>query len=314
MEGPLCFPRGYFLPLPTQDLEGALRQRARYSDSSGFSRSLLSSLETPVGTRLLPAEAATFWTEHSDRAGVDSWCASLGLPAPDRAFLGRWAVKGSTDLYVRTAVRVVENLQVLAAKKAQEAAGGGADHYGEEHLLQELHGHLLRHGCPEDTAMAAVERLTHCNYTLRPEQEPTFRAALAAAPAAPTLDEIQEEEAEDEDDEDDEEDEEPMETAPLHAEVVELAAKQLLPPPPTPHGFVVSITRRGKFRRLHLGGVCRLTPGVHYKDFEVWGDMMPGESEVQAGCARCLPQGKPAAPLEPPDLISGSSSSSGEER
>ena len=58
---------------------------------------------------------------------------------------------------------------------------------------------------------------------------------------------------------------------------------------------------------------CRLTPGVHYKDFEVWGDIMPRESDVQAVCARCLPQGKPAAPLEPPDVISGSSSSSGEE-
>ena len=92
-----------------------------------------------------------------------------------------------------------------------------------------------------------------------------------------------------------------METAPPHAEAVELAAEQLLPPPPAPHGFVVSITRRGKFRRLHLVEACRLTPGIHYKDFEVWGDIMPGESNVQAVCARCLPQGKPAAPLEPPE-------------
>ena len=56
-----------------------------------------------------------------------------------------------------------------------------------------------------------------------------------------------------------------------------------------------------------------MVPGVHYKDFKVWGDIMPVESEVQALCARCLPQGRPAAPLEPPDVISGSSSSSGEE-
>ena len=104
-----------------------------------------------------------------------------------------------------------------------------------------------------------------------------------------------------------------METAPLNAEAVELAAKQLLLPPPAPHGFVVSVTRRGKFRRLHLVESCSMVPGVHYKDFEVWGDIMPSESDIQAVCARCLPQGKPAAPLQAPDVVTGSSSSSGEE-
>ena len=45
----------------------------------------------------------------------------------------------------------------------------------------------------------------------------------------------------------------------------------------------------------------------------MWGDVMPGEGDVQAICARCLPQGKPTAPQEPPDVISASSSSSGVE-
>ena len=75
----------------------------------------------------------------------------------------------------------------------------------------------------------------------------------------------------------------------------------------------MSVTRRGKFRRLHLVEACRLTPGVHYKDYEVWGDIMPGEGDVQAVCARCLPQGKPTASQDPPDVVSADSSPSGEE-
>ena len=36
-----------------------------------------------------------------------------------------------------------------------------------------------------------------------------------------------------------------------------------------PWGFVVSITRNGRHRKLHHIGDCRLIPGVHYQDFEV---------------------------------------------
>ena len=128
------------------------------------------------------------------------------------------------------------------------------------------------------------------------------------------MDEGNQEDAEDDqEDEDEEAEEEPMEVAPLDSHEVKLAAEQILPPPPPPPGFVVSVTRRGKFRRLHLVEACRLTPGVHYMDYEVWGDIMPGEGDVHAVCARCLAQGKPTAPQEPPDVISASSSSRGDE-
>ena len=43
---------------------------------------------------------------------------ALKVAEPERSFLGRWAKKSSTDSYVRTAVRVVENLQLPAAKFA----------------------------------------------------------------------------------------------------------------------------------------------------------------------------------------------------
>ena len=57
-----------------------------------------------------------------------------------------------------------------------------------------------------------------------------------------------------------------------------------------------------------------MVPGIHYKDFEEWGEVMPGEADVQAICTRCLPQCRQALPAEDLDIVSVSSSSSGEGR
>jgi len=104
-ESPLDYPWDYFPPPPTEDFRGCLQERALYSDSAGFSRALLGTLRRPDGTALLSGAACRFWTEYSDRAGLDGWCMALAVPEPERSFLGRWATKGSTDAYVRTAVR-----------------------------------------------------------------------------------------------------------------------------------------------------------------------------------------------------------------
>ena len=90
------------------------------------------------------------------------------------------------------------------------------------------------------------------------------------------------------------------------------AAAAVGPQLAAPTGFVVSVTKRGKFRRLHLVEACPFVPGVHYKEYEEWGEIMPGEADVQAICTRCLPQGRTAPPPEDPDVVSDSSSSSGE--
>ena len=114
----MAFPRDYFLPLPNLDLTGAVKKRALYTDAAGFSVALLASLTAADGSALLPVEGARFWTEHSDRAGLDGWCAGLGFQESERGFLGRWAARGSADAYVRTALRVCENLQLCAALRS----------------------------------------------------------------------------------------------------------------------------------------------------------------------------------------------------
>ena len=59
-------------------------------------------------------------------------------------------------------------------------------------------------------------------------------------------------------------------------------------PPAVPWGFVVSITRKGRHRSLHHVGMCWREPGRHFKEFEVWGDIMPPEDSLQSRCKDCF--------------------------
>ena len=118
------FPGDFLLPLPDSDLEGTTGQRALYSDCVGFSRSLFPSLAADDESRLLEPESLPFWSEHSDRAGLDGCLAAVRVGSEERSFLGRWSLKGSADIYVWTAVQIVENLQRLGARLAREAYGG----------------------------------------------------------------------------------------------------------------------------------------------------------------------------------------------
>ena len=67
----LFFKRDFFLPLPSPDFTAALKLKAVYTDALGFSRALLAALPDDEGRALLPAPAPLFWSEHSDRAGLD---------------------------------------------------------------------------------------------------------------------------------------------------------------------------------------------------------------------------------------------------
>ncbi|OLP76746.1 hypothetical protein AK812_SmicGene43280, partial [Symbiodinium microadriaticum] len=66
---------------------------------------------------LFPKGLEAFWTGHAFRDWLPSLAAALGVPKPDRDFLGRWAINtsgGSSD-YVRTSRDVVQRVQGLVA-------------------------------------------------------------------------------------------------------------------------------------------------------------------------------------------------------
>ena len=119
--------------------------------------------EDPDGHALLPPPAPSFWSEHSDRAGLDGWCATLGVQETERSFLGRWAAKSSTDGYVRTACRVVENLQRLACGYARLSLSGGPDFFEKEHTLCALEKHLLAKVVSADHVALTLKGLTRAD-------------------------------------------------------------------------------------------------------------------------------------------------------
>ena len=167
------FERDFLLPVATLDLKGCTRLRADYSDAVCYTKQLLGSLEDPraPGEALLHPEATANWSEHSERAGLDSWHAALGTESSQRSFLGRWAARSSTDTYVRTAVKVVERLQLQAATEARKSHNGGQDRFGEEHALQELMAFLLERGVSEEECADQLRRLTRADTSLYPDED-----------------------------------------------------------------------------------------------------------------------------------------------
>ena len=146
LETTFAFPRDYLLPLPTPEFMGPKHCRGIYSDAMGFPKQLLLGLEDADESALVPPLVAAYFTEHSDRGGLDSWCAALQVGKRRRDFLGRRAAAGSADKYVRTALRVVESLQNQAASAARKVWAGGPDISGEENLLADMRDYLVRGG------------------------------------------------------------------------------------------------------------------------------------------------------------------------
>ena len=94
-----------------------MQRRAAYTVAVGYSRVLMGMLIVPGSQcEALPMpEVHEYCTENSDRYGLNSWHADLSTEQAQRNFFGRWAAKDSSDVYVRTAIKVVENLQMQAA-------------------------------------------------------------------------------------------------------------------------------------------------------------------------------------------------------
>ena len=322
-EGPLASKRDYLLPLPTTDLQGITPRRALYSDCSCFSQALWRSLSDKDGLALLPEDAGKHWTEHSERAGLDSWAAALGISKTERSFLGRWSARGSVDVYVRTAMRVVENVQLHVARFARKALAGGPDYFGEEYLLATFRKQLEEKGWSSEGAQNLEERLRTATYTkeVRPPtwnkgwtlQEP---APPPGTPPGTPTEAASEDEAGDDHEELVQNEHAASETALLEQTLVAVAPEDGEEPPPT-WGFVVSITRHGKHRKLHHIGSCKLQPGTDYKDWEHFGETLPDEAKIDSKCKWCF-KTKAATEtqeLEEASITDGvsSSSSSGEE-
>ncbi len=73
-------------------------------------------------------------------------------------------------------------------------------------------------------------------------------------------------------------------------------------------GYVVSLSPKTGFRRLHFAGACHRVPGVHYAAFEWLGTVLPTLDQYDDYCAKCWPQAPPersAGATAPQDLGAG---------
>ena len=52
--------------------------------------------------------------------------------------------------------------------------------------------------------------------------------------------------------------------------------------------YMVSVLKKGRFKRLHRIGECSLVPGVDYRAFEVLGYDEPGTLLYSARCRNCF--------------------------
>ena len=323
-----AFERDYLLPLPRPDFSGCLQRRAEYSDASTFSQKLLGSLVDYDGNALLDHATLGYWSEHSERAGVDTWLAAVGVGADMRNFIGRWAVKGSADVYARTAIRITESLQGKAALYAQVVQAGGADHFGEEHALHEMSAWLRKKGVDSDRIEDQVWRLTVADFTQEVcdigskhrEDAPAHASPPpSSAPLSPSTsfnffpEEVLSWRALPEPDSDTERDLgcfspaadscQSGDTELVSSDAAndddsdevsepKLAVAQELrrteQEAQKPTGFVVVRTDKGRMRRLHFVGGCYRVPEEHYLDYTVWGDQLPDASEIDARCKQCF--------------------------
>ena len=205
---------------------------------------------------------------------------------------------------------------------------GGPDFFGEEEVLLGLKQHRLAMGVDNEAAEAQVQRLTRANTSLTPAPMGTMSAGGTAAlvaveagewsaqdslPALADLaadvvdaEAVAEEEPAAADDEEDE------------AELKSLLAQHELPKQEAPQGFVVSITRGGRCRRLHFAGGCFRVAGEHFSKHDDFGQSEPEEHQYNFRCKDCFPALKPAAAEaeeleEASDSDSSSSTSSSED-
>lgn len=283
----------YLLCPPSEDFHGTCGKRALYSDARVFSHALLGSLRKGDDQPLLLPQARDFWTEHSDRAGVDSLLPALGVSEDLRRFLGRWSAKGAADVYVRAAVRISENLQRLAAAHAKKSWHGGPDFFGEEHLLKQLAAHLRAREVSEDEVYSQTYALQVADYTL--PHQPLGRALDSGAVELPEenasagdgvpLDlPLPEANLAEDNDED-----------ANNADLAELAAEPGDGDSALPNGFIVSVAQGARMRRLHFAGGCHLVSCEHYKVYEDFGQTCPEAHQVTARCRMCFPAEAAAA-------------------
>ena len=225
--------------------------------------------------------------------------------------MGRWAAASAEDKYVRSAVRITENCQRLAALHAKALHKGGADHFGEEETLEQLRVHLeaFHHGGQAEMD-TQILKLTFADNSLAPDPLNSLSAegklGSLATLCPPSCSETVVEPP-------------PIPEEPADLPGVTLAdisdmqvRQERASRAQTPTGFIISLTQGGRCRRLHFAGGCFRIPGEHYQKYEDLGQRQPGPHEFSHRCRNCFPTQLAEQEVEDSDVDTDSDSSTSE--
>jgi len=223
-------------------------------------------------------ELLPYWSGHSARHWLPSWAATLGVPKPDRDFLGRWqAGAHESNEYIVTSREVVHRVQMHVVEGLVQGHSG----VDELPLLSELQEYANARGVSFARG-ASKHRVWRTN-------DEGHRALLLGFP----LDyELETEDAEDD---------AALEVA---VEDDEGQAQDVSECP-----YWVSVSRKSKFRRLHAKDKCGIMPwNVHCAE----GFSSVEEAGADAWCQTCWKKVSHDDAAASRELSSSGSSSSAE--
>eukprot|EP00435_Cladocopium_sp_Y103_P037583 s1418_g10.t1 len=268
LEEKYWYPRDYLVPSYPESLEDLDRRRpASYDDFVLMTRLVYSRLKDCQfdGTKwvtgrspLLLFDLYRMWTEHSERNWLISMAASTQIHREERQALGRWAVKESSDEYIRAAQRIVARVQgeVLARLRADrewDLRHAGLDSVEEYVKACKYDGHSVER---------QLEKLQVPELWTPPEKDDSF-LAMVKRPAGMSPEEVG----------GDVERDPPREEVPSVQEVLEEKtwaedAGDEEDDIDIPGRFFIAINVKTKHRKLHVWGRCGTKPGQNFSAYE----------------------------------------------
>jgi hypothetical protein len=302
------YPRDYFLVAPRPDLQQTVARELKYGEAAGWSRALLRLLMLDLAEHSVVDAAAAAFTEHSGRSYLVSAALSLGADDSHLLPVGGWSASPARS-YMRTARQRLLQVQQQVAQHGRDRLGG-QDEFGECETLRNLRERLVAGGheagevdrlCtglrvfPDascglqvwKTAAHESKDLVGDGAGPRDEAAPGAPGGSSAAGAGPqthtssgsSSDSMR-----------------PKRESPAAVDNPRL--------PSDARGYVVSISKKTGYRRLHALGRCYRVPGIDYGQYELLGEEVPPERLYDGYCAQCWKTGT-VVPLKPAAELAG---------
>lgn len=286
-EDGMNFDRDYLLPLPAKDRQSCVPYMADYAATCALSKELYGDLMHPTfaegiwsltSERLLITQASCrAWTEHSERCWMTSVAAALGMAREERDFLGRWRISSCSDEYIRTAQRIVSQLQCSIISKVIADRDRSLKDIG----TQELELHLREAQVSQELIIQQLLRFkVPCTWS-RPGAP-----IEVVAPQSPVVAISSE----------------GLDTAQRGSCLAECV------PDKTVFKYFICVTKNRRLRRLHRWSGCGTKPNAQVLDFEGHDDLQG--VQYDAACKHCWKGGKQPGVAVDSGSSSDSSSSS----